>query len=288
MNYMAPMLSTRQVETIVDGLDHPECLCFGTDGAGYAGSEDGRLFRFTMSGNKTVVGSVDGGSIGGICVDANNVVYDCDYGTLKVHAIRPDRTVREFSTGTSMRPMRYPNYPVFGHDGQMYISDSGDFYRANSTIYMVDGGETTQAATDGYHFLNGLAIDGEGRWLYAIESSASCVLRFPIQGKSLGEAEVFVHLPGCVPDGLAFAESGHVYVACYAPDVIFRVSPAGLATTLLFDPVADKLNRPTNVAFYPNSTLLCFSNLGGFTVNVVDVGEHGLPLNYPNIGGGNR
>ena len=62
-----------------------------------------------------------------------------------------------------------------------------------------------------------------------------------------------------------------------------RITPDRRVETVVADPVPDRLNRPTNVAFAPGSTRLCFANLGGFSVNAVDVGEQGMPLRYPRL-----
>ncbi|MEB3100943.1 hypothetical protein [Ferviditalea candida] len=58
------------VEIIVSDLDHPECVNFGPDGAGYAGGEAGQLFKFTSERDKVILANT-GGRIGGLCVDGN-------------------------------------------------------------------------------------------------------------------------------------------------------------------------------------------------------------------------
>ncbi|MEB3100944.1 SMP-30/gluconolactonase/LRE family protein [Ferviditalea candida] len=74
------------------------------------------------------------------------------------------------------------------------------------------------------------------------------------------------------PNGMAIdAEEKNLYVIQSSASNILR----------FIDPYADRMNRPANVAFEPGSTRLFFANLGGFSVNAVDVGEKGLRLKYP-------
>ena len=52
-----------------------------------------------------------------------------------------------------------------------------------------------------------------------------------------------------VPDGVALAEDGSFYIACYRPDAIFRWHPADGLTVFAEDPRGTVLSAPTNVVF---------------------------------------
>jgi gluconolactonase len=271
------------VEVLASSLDHPECISFGPDGRAYAGGEAGQLYAFRPGEEVKEIANT-GGGIGGLCADGDGNIYACNYVLPLVHRVAASGEVSVHSRGTRARPAVMPNYPVFDSSGNLFYSDSGDYYKPTGCLYVVrPDGTTEHLFGDHLHFPNGLAIDADERWLYVIQSTASNILRFPLREGGLGAPESYVSLPGTVPDGLAFAESGNLYVACYAPDVILRVSPARRVEVLVEDPGADRLNRPANVAFEPGSTRLCFSNLGGWTVNALDVGERGLPLRYPRL-----
>lgn len=273
--------SIYEVKTIAEGMDHPECLAFHPDGTGYAGGEAGQLYRFDLDGAVAEVANT-GGGIGGLCLDGTGAVFECNYGLSRVHRVGTDGTVTVVSEGGPELSARLPNFPVFDGQGHLFFSDSGDFYKANGRIFRVrPGGATEAVVAGGLQFPNGMAVSPDGKWLYVIQSSASNILRYPLANGELGDPEIYITLPGTVPDGLAFSEHDHLYVACYTPDMIYRITPDRVADTLVFDPYADRLNRPTNVAFAPNRTLLCFANLGGGGIHAVDVGEKGVPLHYP-------
>lgn len=279
-----PLFSVHEVEVVATDLDHPECVNFGPDGVGYAGGEIGQLFSFDDSGRVRQQADT-GGGIGGLCVDGNGNVYECNYGQPVVHRVTPAGEVTVYSHGTDDQPAVYPNYPVFDRHGNLFYSDSGHLYSPSGRLYVVrPDGRTELLFGDHLHFANGLAIDADERWLYMIQSTAADILRFPLRDGEVGRPEIYVDLPGTVPDGLAFSMSGNLYVACYAPDAILRITPGRRVETLVQDPWADRLNRPTNVAFVPNAERLCFANLGGFTIAALNLdGEKGMPLRYPQL-----
>ena len=117
------------------------------------------------------------------------------------------------------------------------------------------------------------------------ESSASRITRIPIlPDGDAGTAEIVADLPLMVPDGLAFDLAGDLWVACYRPDRIVRISPEGEVELVFDDPLASALEAPTNLAF-------CGSELGQLVVAcvgdtflaVADVGVFGGGLVYPEI-----
>lgn len=277
------MITLDDVQVIATGLDHPECVNFGPDGFAYAGGEAGQVFQLTMDGQVRQIGN-SGGSIGGLCLDGDGNIYECNYGNLRVNRITPQGKVSIYSQGTADRPAAMPNYPVFDSRGNLYYSDSGDYYKPTGRLFVVrPDGRTEHLYGDKLYFPNGLAIDADEKWLYVIQSTAPNILRFPLRDGWAGEPEVYVDLPGMVPDGLAFAASGNLYLACYVPDAIYVITPDRRLEPVIQDKGADKLSRPTNVAFEPGTTRLLFANLGGVNVNAIDVGEKGMPLRYPKL-----
>lgn len=276
------MRSIDDVTAVTSGLDHAEGLNFGPDGACYAGGEDGQIYRVTVDGTVTTYARTQGG-IGGVCLDGASNLYACNYGRARVEKVGTDGAVGEHSAGTSDVPAQEPNYPVFDADGYLFYSDSGSYYRPCGRLFVVRPDGTTGHSFGGHlHYPNGLAIDPSNTWLYVVESTAANVLRFPLLGGGrVGEPETYVRLSGVVPDGIAFAASGTLYVACYSPDVILRVLPDRRVETVVVDPGSDILNRPTNVAFQPATNNLWFVNFGGHSMSYIDVAEPGIALHFP-------
>ena len=135
-----------------------------------------------------------------------------------------------------------------------------------------------------WHFPNGLAISPKDGAIYMNESTATDILRIPINNDgTAGRPEIYAQLPGTIPDGLAFALNGNLYCSCYRPDRIYMISPDRNVELVIEDLTGEILNQPTNLAFEPNGTRLFYANCGGEHVGAFDVGEKGATLFYPNF-----
>jgi len=110
-------------------------------------------------------------------------------------------------------------------------------------------------------------------WLPGVE-------RIPIRPDgSPGKRSVFVRLPKSLPDGLAFDVRGNLYVSCYTPNRIYRVTPDRKVSILIEDWEAHTLSNPTNIAFGgPRLRDLFTANLGRWHITRIDARIQGAPL----------
>ena len=141
-----------------------------------------------------------------------------------------------------------PNQSAFGPDGRLWITDSGteldDRFEVPSPgrIFLVSDtsgtGEMVLERPGSYP--NGIAFDAQGRFYWS-ESKAHRVCRLDD-----GEAVTFCQLPDThVPDGMAFAEDGRLFVANTTFGGVTVLSPGGVvlaeiglnehATNVVFD-----------------------------------------------------
>jgi gluconolactonase len=276
-----------QFRTLADGLDHPECVTAAIDGTPYAGGEAGQVYRVNADGSHIEIGSTGGFTLG-LCLDADANVYTCDMVRRAVMRVDPVGVVSTYSTGSSDRPIKTPNYPVFDADGNLYVSDSGDWKQSNGCLFVVrPDGTTSVLREDVANFPNGLAIDPAGSHLYVVETNANRIVRVAIEtdGRSSGPVEQVVVLPARhVPDGIIFDEGGRLYIGCYAPDVIYRVAPDGTLEMVCEDWERTVLAAPANLAFVgPERRTLAVSSLGRWHLAGIDLGVAGAPLRYPHL-----
>jgi gluconolactonase len=285
-----PLHDVSAVRVLVEGLDHPEGLALGLDGAVYAGGEAGQLYRVTgwreaLAGGAPAEAAqlaTTGGFVLGLALDGGGHLYACDHRRHEVLQVSPVGAVSVYSSGAPGTALRTPNYPVFDAAGRLYVSDSGTWGQDDGLLFRVDpGGETHVVAAAPCHFPNGLALSPDGAWLYVAESTLPGVTRLRTGGDgTLGALEEVVRLPGTVPDGLAFDAGGALYVSCYRPDRIYRVGPDGGLDILADDPAGTALAAPTNVAFLGDGWL-GVANLGRWHLAALPVQTPGAPLRYP-------
>ncbi|HWC32667.1 MAG TPA: SMP-30/gluconolactonase/LRE family protein [Actinomycetota bacterium] len=261
-------------------LDHPEGVAVHPDGSIWCGGERGQIYRIDPDGTSIEEVASTGGFCLGMAFDADATrLFVCDLKHAAVFRLDvASRRIERFADGAPAGRFRVPNYPAFGPDGALYVSDSHEFRAPGPGIWRVDpDGSARLWYADSVDFANGLAFSRDGRHVYVAETFGNAVFRLPVlDDGSPGDREEVASLPGAWPDGLAFDTSGNVYVGCYEPSQILRIDPTGDVRLLYREMSAHTLAHPTNIAF--RGSTLFTANLGRWHVTAIDVGMEGAPL----------
>jgi sugar lactone lactonase YvrE len=264
----------RGIETLVDGLDHPEGVAWdGRARVLYAGGEAGQLYRVELEGRRFQEVARAPGSVLGLAIDRRGrLVLCCSEAGVYAWDGSELRAV--------LTDVVFANYPAFAPDGTLFVSDSGGWRRNDGRVLRIalDGtADTFSRAVP--HFTNGLVVTPDGRQLWVAESFEPNVSRVDLE---TGEAEVVVRLAGTVPDGLAPTEDGGLVISCYRPDRIYHLAPDGALSIVAEDPQGTALAAPTNVCFAGEELgRLVAANLGRRHLALVDAGLRGVPLHAP-------
>lgn len=270
----------------VEDLDHPECVTWGPDGYIYAGGEAGQIYRITFDGKSVTQIGTTKGFILGVCLDADLNVYACDMANHCVKRITQDGKVTTYSDGIAERKMVTPNYASFDRQGNLYVSDSGGWHKNNGCLWRISpGGKTELVSTELTQFPNGTAISPDGKWLYVVLSNIPGVARVALpDGGQVGKPEIVVQLPKNVPDGLAFDTQGNLYISCYTPDIIYRLSPSGELRIVAEDWESVTFATPTNITFGgPDRSTLIVASLSRWHLTKGQMSIPGNPYHYPKI-----
>lgn len=270
---------------LAGGLDHPEGVTLGPDGFVYAGGEAGQIYRIGDGGSVTELAST-GGFMYGLALDADRNVYACDFGNASVARITPSGEVSAYSTGTADRPMRVPNFAAFDDNGNLYVTDSGEWGSDDGLIYRIAPDGATTVWTDvPSRFPNGCCLSADGGWLTVVESRGRAISRIAIRDDgAAGSIEQIADFTGSQPDGIALATDGSFIVGHYRPDRVSVLRPDGSVEALAEDPDGVVLNQPANIAFVGEAlNEIVVSSLGGWSLMKADIGMTGVPLRYPEL-----
>jgi gluconolactonase len=154
--------------------------------------------------------------------------------------------VEYVTTEVAGQPLLAPNDLTFSPDGRLWFTDPGHPYDpvargASGRLLAIGGGRDEVVADVGPVYCNGLAFDLDGRLIW-VESYPRTVCRWGPDGR-----EVLCQLPEeHVPDGLAIASDGRMFITTVTSGGITVVSPEGEVLDLI---VLDETAMPTNCCF---------------------------------------
>ena len=180
-----------------------------------------------------------GGSPWGAVLGSNGAIYVTQGGNVPassdqsatpgIQRVNRDGSVELLATSIGGLELAGPNDLAFGPDGRLWFTDSGteqdDRYavRSPGRLYVLDGTGVGELVLELPHvYPNGIAFDSERRLLWT-ESAAQRVCRL-----EEGRATVFCQLAGeHVPDGMAFAADGRLFVCTTTSGGVTVLSPDG-------------------------------------------------------------
>ena len=275
--------ASAEVRAVAGGIDHPEAVAWHA-GHLYCGTEDGDLLRIDPATGTFEIAAQPGGFLLGLAFDGDGNCIACDAAGGRLVRIAPDGSWETLLDSVEGRKLTNPNFIAYASDGTMWVTESGSGWTADDgyLFRIPPGGEAEVADTACRRFPNGLALAPDESRLYVVESRLPGVASYALDSGILGPREETLALPGTVPDGLAFDAAGALYIGCYRPDRIYRLSPSGELEIYLDDYTGEFMTTPTNLAFGGDDMrTLYLAALAGWSVNAVECDLPGHPLPRP-------
>ena len=273
----------------IRGVDHPESIGIGPDGTAYTTGTGCQVYRLDLKKNTAQQFATTEARCLGSVVDADGNLFVA-HTAGNVLKITPAGDVSVYATGPGGKKFKCTNYPAFDRQGNMYVSDSGDWSGPISgRICKIPpgGGEAQLWYPEAVNTPNAIALDAEEKHLYFVETFGSSIARIAINDDgSAGRLERVVHMPRHIPDGIAFDETGRLWIACHRPDRICVFDLETRRMELFADDwQGHALRGPTDVAFAgTNRDILLASSLDNLVMHRFDnVGVRGLKLNHPKL-----
>jgi gluconolactonase len=183
----------------------------------------------------------------------------------------PDGSILQMIAYCNGTAFRGPNQLIFGSEGGLYFTASGDFEedwrtgRPAGAIYYFRPGEEVVQLDDGLCFANGITLSPDGRKLIVNEHRKNRILQYDVEADgTISNRRVFAKLDGeCLlpddesyelgPDGNCCDSQGNIWAAHYGGGKIVGFNSEGQRIATIRLPQG---RRPTNVAVMPDSRVL--------------------------------
>jgi gluconolactonase len=202
-------------------------LCDGSTGE-LRRWQDGELGRFALTGGSPWGTAL--GSDGALYVtQGGNVPGSGDFSAVcGIQRVTAEGRVELVSAEIAGHTLAAPNDLAFGPDGRLWFTDSGTEQdprvdaASPGRLFALDARAGEMLVERPRVYPNGIAFDGAGR-MYWAESLAHRICRWDD-----GQVTVFAQLSdGHVPDGMAFAADGRLFVCTTISDGVTVLSEEG-------------------------------------------------------------
>jgi gluconolactonase len=293
--------SVEQVEIFGRGVLKAEGVVIDKENNVYGGGRNGVIYKVNPEGQVSELCTLPAGSIpNGITMDRQgNLVY-CDLGKKAMMRVTEGGQASMIADRVGNLALTLPNFASYDAEGNLYVSNSstGDINNVrnemanpapNGALVCIHANGKSEIVATGIYLANGTAIDPREEAVYVLESTRNDCLRIAIRKDgSWGKPEIYSEGFPALPDGMAFAADGTLFVTLPAfirngkmtpAHQIIQVDTKGKWSTLIDDPKGEKLYFPTNCAFGgPGLQDLYFANLEGDHFSRVHTPFHGHPL----------
>jgi sugar lactone lactonase YvrE len=241
------LITTQYPETVLEGLNLPECPRWFEAALYFSDIRRGRVYRLRGAHPPEILFETAEDFVGGLgFLEDGDLIAVLSKGR-RIVRIDPEGAVEHADLSGLCR---FVLNDMISANGRAYVSQPGHDIWTSEQHGMPEPTELLMADADGKAMIaagqmmgpNGIAVSPDGKTLYVAESSAMRVSAFTIDRVSgvLSDQRVFATLPdGAIPDGICLDDSGAVWAAApvsYNAGVVssgpgvLRIDPQGRTT----------------------------------------------------------
>jgi sugar lactone lactonase YvrE len=254
------MISQKDLSTFGSGLVRPECVWVDRDGVWASDATQGGVINVS-TGQRLGSGIREPN---GFSRHPDGTFVVAGLAEHRVYEIESDGTTRVLLDQVRGKPLGVTNYACVDGD-RVWISIMTDrplWHDAfgagpEGSIVLLDRAGASVVA-EGLHLTNEVKVSPDGRWLYAVESLARRIVRFPIQPDgSLGTRETVGPDDlgyGAFPDGIAFDDRGNIWTTLITRNGIAMIDQRGALHTIYDEPNAEAIDRLMDAFASHNAT----------------------------------
>lgn len=266
------------------GVERSEHVLVASDGRVFASDKASAVAELIDENTVRRIGQA-GGEPNGIALDRDGHFLIANWGLGELQDLDPQNgEITAIVSGqVDGRPLRWLNFVLVDSVGALWCSVSTMADDLMNTIARgtADGfifrvapdRRSARVVADAVSFPNCMALDRDEEYLYVVRTLAADVVRFPIEGTTLGREEPFGPSLGNrrpdeygpdagrlmadpevgrrwgMADGCTFDGDGNLWVTLVLANKIVAISPDGQATTVIEDPDGALLSGPTSIAW---------------------------------------
>ncbi|RME50309.1 MAG: SMP-30/gluconolactonase/LRE family protein [Caldilineae bacterium] len=246
-------LELNDLQFVGKNLSRPECVVAEKDGTLWVSDNRGAVTRLDPDGTETQIGNV-GGEPNGLAMDTEGNIYIANLSGA-VYKLYRDGHHEVILSELDGKPLGSVNFVFIDSRDRLWISvltreipwfPAAARPRPDGYIILMDE-QGPRIVADGILGTNEIRLDADEKYLYAAETMAGRMLRFPVnEDGSLGEREVVGPDPiafGGFVDGFALDAEGNLWVTTVLRNGLVIITPDGEAHTVFEDPNPEALER---------------------------------------------
>lgn len=233
-------------------LQRPECVLCRPDGVILASDARGGVMEIRQDGRQALLrpgrgnDTAAGSTPNGLALAPDGALLVADFGKRALLRWRAGGAGETLLSEIDGAPLGQVNFVLLDSRDRIWMTVSTrhtpfiEAFRPDvSDGYIVrldDRGAAIVA--DGLFFPNEIRFDAGERWLYVAETTGRRIRRFRVAGRgALGAPETFGpdRLEPGFPDGIAFDETGNLWIAMVMGERVIALTPDGVCHTILED-----------------------------------------------------